>query len=40
MQGKERADQQLLDAQALVGHLVPPGGVFAFFGVCRNAGGR
>ena len=30
MQGKERADRQLLDAQALVGHLVPPGSMFAF----------
>src|SRR6202030_1193384 len=25
MQGRERADRQLLDAQALVGHLVPSG---------------
>ncbi len=30
MQGKERADRQLLDAQALVGHLVPAGSMFAF----------
>jgi len=30
MQGRERADRQLLDAQALVGHLVPAGGMFAF----------
>ena len=30
MQGKERADRQLLDALALVGHLVPAGGMFAF----------
>jgi hypothetical protein len=32
MQGKERADRQLLDAGALVGHLVPAGSMFAFFG--------
>jgi hypothetical protein len=30
MQGRERADRQLLDAEALVGHLVPAGSVFAF----------
>ena len=30
MQGVERADRELLDAQALVGHLVPAGGMFAF----------
>ena len=30
MQGKERADRPLLDAQALVGHLVPAGSMFAF----------
>ncbi len=30
MQGRERADRQLLDAQALVGHLVPAGSMFAF----------
>jgi Transposase DDE domain/Transposase domain (DUF772) len=30
MQGAERADRQLLDAGALVGHLVPEGSVFAF----------
>jgi hypothetical protein len=30
MQGRERADRQLLDAAALVGHLVPAGSVFAF----------
>ena len=30
MQGKERPDRQLLDAQALVGHLVPAGSMFAF----------
>ena len=30
MQGRERADRQLLDAAALVGHLVAEGSVFAF----------
>ena len=30
MQGAEREDRQLLDAAALVGHLVPDGSVFAF----------
>lgn len=30
MQGVERADRELLDAEALVGHLVPAGGMFAF----------
>jgi hypothetical protein len=30
MQGVERADRELLDAQALVGHLVPAGSMFAF----------
>ena len=30
MQGKERMDRQLLDAGALVGHLVPAGSMFAF----------
>ena len=30
MQGRERVDRQLLDAQALVGHLVPAGSMFAF----------
>jgi len=30
MQAKERMDRQLLDAQALVGHLVPAGSMFAF----------
>jgi IS5 family transposase len=30
MQGRERADRQLLDAAALVGHLVPESSVFAF----------
>jgi transposase-like protein len=30
MQGRERADRQLLDAELLVGHLVPAGSMFAF----------
>ena len=30
MQGKERADRQLLDAAVLAGHLVPAGSMFAF----------
>jgi hypothetical protein len=30
MQGVERADRELLDAEALVGHLVTPGSMFAF----------
>jgi IS5 family transposase len=30
MQGRERVDRQLLDAAALVGHLVPAGSMFAF----------
>ncbi|MGH3969310.1 MAG: transposase [Mycobacterium sp.] len=30
MQGVERAHRELLDAQALVGHLVPAGSMFAF----------
>ncbi|MGH3967329.1 MAG: transposase, partial [Mycobacterium sp.] len=30
MQGVERADRELLDAEALVGHLVPEGSMFAF----------
>jgi hypothetical protein len=36
MQGRERADRQLLDAQALVGHLVPAGSVFAFLAAHRG----
>ena len=36
MQGKERADRQLLDAQALVGHLVPAGSMFAFLAAYRG----
>ena len=36
MQGKERADRQLLDAQALVGHLVPAGSMFAVLAAHRG----
>jgi transposase len=36
MQGKERADRQLLDAGSLVGHLVPAGSMFAFLAAHRG----
>jgi IS5 family transposase len=36
MQGRERAERQLLDAQALVGHLVPAGSMFAFLAAHRG----
>jgi IS5 family transposase len=36
MQGRERADRQLLDAQALVGHLVPAGSMFGFLAAHRG----
>jgi hypothetical protein len=36
MQGNERVDRQLLDAQALVGHLVPAGSMFAFLAAHRG----
>ena len=36
MQGVERVDRELLDAQALVGHLVPAGSMFAFLAGCRQ----
>ncbi len=36
MQGVEREDRELLDAQALVGHLVPEGGMFAFLAAHRH----
>ncbi len=36
MQGKERADRQLLDAGALAGHLVPAGSMFAFLAAHRQ----
>lgn len=36
MQGRERVDRQLLDAEALVGHLVPAGSMFAFLAAHRQ----
>jgi hypothetical protein len=36
MQGRERVDWQLLDAQALVGHPVPAGSMFAFLAAHRG----
>src|SRR5512140_1434855 len=36
MQGRERADRQLLDAGALVGHLVPAGSMFGFLAAHRQ----
>jgi hypothetical protein len=36
VQGRERVDRQLLDAQALVGHLVPAGSMFAFLAEQRG----
>jgi hypothetical protein len=36
MQGRERVDRELLDAQALVGHLVPAGSMFAFLAEHRH----
>ena len=36
MQGREQAGLQLLDAQALVGHLVPGGSMFAFLAARRG----
>ena len=36
MQGIERVDRQLLDAGALVGHLVPAGSMFAFLAEHRG----
>ena len=36
MQGRERADRQLLDAGALVGHLVPAGSMFGFLAAHRG----
>src|SRR5258708_13781957 len=35
MQGFERADRQLLDAEMLAGHLVPAGSMFAFLAAHR-----
>ena len=36
MQGVERADRELLDAAALVGHLVTEGSMFAFLAAHRG----
>jgi Transposase domain (DUF772)/Transposase DDE domain len=36
MQGFERADRQFLDAEALAGHLVPAGSMFAFLAAHRS----
>ena len=36
MQGKERADRELLDARALAGHLVPAGSMFGFLAAHRG----
>ncbi|TDO36286.1 transposase-like protein DUF772 [Kribbella sp. VKM Ac-2527] len=36
MQGVERVDRELLDARALVGHLVPEGSMFAFLAEHRR----
>jgi IS5 family transposase len=36
MQGQSRMDRELLDAEAVAGHLVPPGSVFAFLAEHRR----
>ena len=36
MQGVERVDRELLDAEALVGHLVPEGSMFGFLAAHRQ----
>ena len=36
MQGVERMDRELLDAAALVGHLVPAGSMFSFLATHRG----
>jgi hypothetical protein len=36
MQGRARMDRELLDAEAIAGHLVPPGSVFAFLAEHRR----
>src|SRR6266702_369989 len=35
MQGRSRLDRELLDAEMIAGHLVPPGSVFAFLAAHR-----
>ena len=37
MQGRSRVERELLDAESMVGELVPPGGVYAFL---ADHGGR
>src|SRR6266702_1442316 len=36
MQGRSRLDRELLDAEMIAGHLVPPGSVFAFLATHRT----
>ena len=36
MQGQSRMDRELLDAETMAGHLVPPGSVFAFLAEHRQ----
>ena len=36
MQGRSRLDRELLDAEMIAGHLVPPGSVFAFLAEHRR----
>src|SRR5260370_37450606 len=36
MQGRSRPDRELLDAEMIAGHLVPPGSVFAFLAQHRG----
>jgi Transposase DDE domain/Transposase domain (DUF772) len=36
MQGRTRMDRELLDAEAMAGHLVPPGSVFGFLAEYRR----
>src|SRR6266705_6763451 len=36
MQGRSRLDRELLDAEMIAGHLVPPGSVFAFLAQHRR----
>src|SRR6266702_1384363 len=36
MQGRSRLDRELLDAEMIAGHLVPPGSVFAFLAEHRG----
>jgi transposase len=36
MQGRSRMDRELLDAEMIAGHLVPPGSVFAFLAEHRS----